>query len=446
MTVTVPIPTWKQFFRAYIESSFAAAAPSQSWNIAGTNGWRDQVVVPGAVRFTPNAGIMFPQNAAGKRALNRQPPIEGGQGAEGSLEMPVIPETIGVWLYAAMGGVTHTPTAGSAALTGTDVSTSAWDSQALDTDPDDSVGERLKFTLASSTASTDFAIIIEQPENNTVETITVGTSASSIDGDYYSKYYYTGTVYISTSGSVSSGGTATMAVAGQDSVSSVFTMADTNPSVGIQESGQPRGDAAGGNALLYKGCVVPSITLNYDRTALDGLLMATTTANGQYPTNATEVAYDDDPATYPALFKPFQGWTASLTKGGSAFDKVQVVTLTIGGGTELFPVSSGNQNPSGKTYGPQEITLALTLLPEDKTEWDALNAQTVGDYHLTFTSPYSASAAASYSLLFEFTKSYIETYEESVAGNLFSATLNLRTIEDSSDDVLKATLVSKMPL
>ena len=437
MTVPVPKQLWGQFFRAQFESSFGAGGGTADWNIGGNGGgatgWRDLAVIPGSVRINPTETQVFLENAAGKRAMNQQAPVPGAYEVSGSFEMPFVPELIYPVFRSVMGGVANAETAGSAALSSTAFASVA----TLDTQSNGT--EVLKFVIASSTASSSAAINIIQ-SGATVETITIGTSATSVDGDYYSKGAYDGTtnaITFSVDGTVTSG---MVVVSGVDYVTSTFTMANTNPSMKLEEAGHPK---SASNSGFYTGALFADFELTFDRTALDGLIMVTTNFASQFYAAATAGTYGNDVATY---YHPVAGWNVTLTKGGTAFDKLQQLTLTCNGGTVPFSVASGDQDIAGASYGPQSVIPTFTILPEDATEWNAFVGQTVGDYHILITSPNSIVDSTAWTTTIELTKSYIETYAETTADTLFGATMAMRTTDDSSDGIMKITHVSRIPV
>lgn len=437
MTVPVPKSLWGQFFRAQFEATFAGTVGTADWNIGGNgggaNGFRDLAVMPNSVRITPTETQVFLENAAGKRALNQQAPVPGQYETTGSFEMPFVPELIYPIFRSVLGGVSNVETAGSAALASTLFASVA----TLDTQPDGT--EVLKFVIASSTAASGAAINIIQ-NAVTVETITIGDNAGSVDGNYYSKGAYDGSVNaitFSIAGTVTGG---TVVISGVDYVTSTITPANTNPTMKLEEAGQPK---SASNSGYYAGTAFKDFELNFDKTALDGLVMLTTNFASKFYAAAAATTYGNDVATY---YHPFGGWTVTFTKGGVAFDKVQTMTLTVDGGTEHFRVASGDQDVAGLSYGPQQVTLALSILPEDATEWDAFVGQTVGDYHIVITSPNNIVDSTKWTTTIELTKAYIETYAEATSNNEFSADIAMRTIEDSSDGIIKITHVSRMPV
>ncbi len=437
MAAPVPKQLWQQFYRAQFETAFGAGGGTVDWNIGGNGGgatgWRDLAVIPGSVGITPTEAQIFMANAAGKRALNQQSPQPGAYEVAGSFEMPVLPELIYPIFRAVMGGVANVETAGAAALASTAFASVA----TLDTQPDGT--ELLKFVIASSTAASAAVINIIQSAA-TVETITIGTNAGTVDGDYYSKGAYDGSVNAITftiGGTVTSG---MVVISGVDKVTNTFTMSTSNPFMKLEEAGQPKSAT---NSSFYTGTAFKDVTLAFDRTAADGLLMATPTFASKFPTFATAGTYANDAALF---YHPLGAWTASLTKGGAAFDKVQSISLVIDGGTVLFPVASGDQDPAGGSFADQQVSGTFTILPEDGTEWDAFVGQTVGDYHLIFTSPNFIVDSDPWLITIEMTALYLETYVENAQEGMFGADLGIRTIDDATDGIVKITTVTRMPV
>ncbi len=437
MAAPTPKALWNQFFKAQFESTFGGAVGTADWNIGGNGGgaigFRDLAVMPNSVRINPVETQIFLENAAGLRELNQQAPVPGQRETTGSFEMPFVPELIYPIFRAVMGGVSNVETAGAAALASTAFASVA----TLDTQPDGT--ELLKFVIASSTAASAAVINIIQSAA-TVEIITIGSNGSTVDGDYYSKGAYDGSsnaITFTIEGTVTSG---TVVISGVDLVTSTLTMANTVSSMKLEEAGQPKSAA---NSGFYAGTAFKDFEITFDKTALDGLIMLTTNFSSKFYASATANTYANDVATF---YHPFAGWNVTLTKGGSAFDKLQQMTLATDGGTELFRVASGDQDPAGMSFGPQQVTATFAVLNQDATEWDEFVGQTVANYHIIFTSPNSIVDATKWTTTFELTKTYIETFAEGTSDTNFSAEMGLRTINDSSDGILKITHVSRMPV
>jgi len=385
----------------------------------------------------PKTTIMYPSTAAGNRAMNSALPIAGAYPSElGSLEFAVYPELIDRIFRAVFGSVSRTPTAGSAALASTAFGSVA----TLDTQPDGT--EQLKFTIASSTAASSAAINIIQ-DSVTVETITIGSNAGTVDGDYYSKGGYDGTtnaITFSVDGTVTDG---MVVVSGIDKNTNVFTAGDTNPSLVIEQAARPEADLGSSYSEYFPGLVIPTLQLAYDRSAPDSMLMATATIMGLTPVRAAAGTYANDAAKY---YRPIAGWTGALTLDSASWAEVVAANITIQPNTELYATSSGAQDPTGKIEGYFEVFGTLTILPEDETQWDAYRAQTVQDVELTFTTPFYIVDITGYSIKFEFTQFTIEDYTRNSQSMAQGAEIAFRTVYDSSDGPIKATAVSRMPV
>lgn len=439
MTAPVPLPIWKQFFRVAPESAFNTNTATADWNIGGNGGgatgWRDMAVIPGAVRMTPNVNNVFQEYASGKRAMNQQAPVEGPYSVEGSFEMPLYLELIDPFLYALMGTQTITPTAGSAALASS--LWGSWSGQALDTQSNGT--EQFKFVVTGSSAATSASVALIQSAA-TLETITIGTNASAVDGTYYTKGAYDGTsaaITLTTSGTVDGNAV----VSGVDLNTNVYTLSTSAPqTLKIEQAGQPM---SASNSMFYNGVVIPSMTFAFDRTASDGMVTVTAPFMSRFPAATTAGTYANDAKTY---YHPLQGWTASLTKDGAAFDKVVSCTFTITTNNALFVTSDGTQQPGGAYSGGAMVEGTLTILPEDATEWNLFTAQTVGDYHLVFTSPNNIVDSTPWTLTFEFSELYVANYVENVQDSLFGADITFRTTDDASDGIAKITNVCRMPV
>lgn len=438
MAVTAPKPSYGQYYRVQVESSYGGGGGSDDWPVGGNGGgnvgYRDMPVITGQTPIPAVETPIFATYQAGKRAINQQAPVPGGyEVGPHSLEMPVFLELIHPFLYGVLGSQTITPTAGSAAKAST-VFASLAD---LDTQSDGT--EQLKFVVSSSTDATAASIDIVQ-SGSTVETVNIGTSASSVDGDYYSKGAYDGSsnaITFSTNGTVTSG---SVVVSGIDLNTSVFSLGSTIPSFKIEEGGLPR---SASNSMFYTGAIFPDITFNYDRTALDGLLMATVNMVSQFPASATAGTWANDAKTY---YHPLGSWTASVTKDGVTVEKVQSASITVNGGNLLFPISAGSQDPSGKLQGAAEVTGTVRFVGEDATEWNDYVGQTVQDLHITFTSPNSIVDSTAFSILFEFSELYTEVHTPVHGDGYFVADLNFRTTDDASDGIIKVTTVDRMPV
>jgi hypothetical protein len=433
---------YKQYWRIRTEASFAAATPEggAEWNIGGNgggaNGWVDLPISRDSNGLQPKSTIVYPSVASGSRAMNAALPVAGAYPTElGSLESEFYPELADRILYLVMGSASRTQTAGSAALASTAFASVA----TLDTQPNGT--EQLKFVISSSTAASAAAINIIQ-SGATQETITIGTSAATVDGTYYSKGAYNGStnaVTFSVSGTVTAG---TVVVSGVDYTTNVFSAGSTNPSAVIEQGGRP--EAGSGNSEFFNGVVVPTAVLTYDRAAVDNMLMLNTTFQGLYDGTATAGAYAQDAASH---YKPFAGWTGALTIDGASWAEVASASITLQPNTRLYATSSGNQNPSGKTEGYFEVFGTMNLIPDGNSRWADYRAATVRDVNLTFTTPFYVVDTTAYSLSLDFTQLTFSDYSRDKQQGALGAPVGFRAIYNSTDGgPCKITTVCRMPV
>lgn len=432
---------WSRFFRYRSESSWNAATPAggADWALGGigggANGWFELPVIKDSDGLQPKSTIIYPSTMAGSRAMNAALPVAGAYPSElGSLEFAYYPELCDRIFRAVFGTVARTETAGTAAQASTAFASLA----TLSAQP--TGNEQLKFVIASSSASSSAAINIL--EGGVVkETITIGTSASSVDGSYYSKggYGAGGTVTLTIAGTVTSGN---VTVSGIGYVTNVHTVGNSTPSLVFEQGGRP--EAGSGNSEYFPGCVVPTLVLSYDRSAPDNMVMLNATIQGLNPTATTAGTFANHAAKF---YRPFAGWTAAATIDGVAWSEIAAMSLTIQPNTGLYAVSSGGQNPSGKLEGEVEVFGTITLLPGADTRWSDYRNSTVRNVEIEFLTPFYVTGTTPYRLLLEMTQTTFSDYTRNRQQNLAQgAELAFRTIYDSTDGPVKATSRCRLPV
>lgn len=436
-----PTAQWKSFWRIRSEASFDAASPEggADWNIGGNggggDGWIDMPAID-SDGLQPKRPVIFPTGMTGQRAMNGADPVQGANLPElGSIEFPVYPELIDRILASAFGQSSKTPTAGAAAKAST-----AFGSLAdLDTQPDGT--EVLKFVISDSSDATGASIDIIQ-DGLTVETITIGTNGSSVDGDYYSQGAYDGStnaITFSTSGTVTGGN---VVVSGIDYVTTEFTQYDTNPTLVIEQGGRP--EAGSGNSEFFPGVIVPALQFSYDRNTPDGLLMANATFHGQMPTGATAGTYANAVALY---YKPIAAWNGTLTLDGAGSSQIVSAQININSNSELYNASSGNQKAQGQIEGQLEVSGTINLRPDDETLFDAYKGATVRDFKLDFVTPHYVVDTTGWRVLFDMSTIYISDYTRTRIGQALGATLTFRGVYNTTESgAAKVTTRSRMPV
>lgn len=420
---------WAQFLRCRLETSFNASAPqtandwSQGVAPGGANGWIDIYDQIDSAGLVPNIPLIFPTGKSGSRLMNTADPVAGGQEAGlGSLTFPVYPELADRFLQVAMGVPTRTPTAGSAAQAATAFASLA----TLTTQPADN--EQLSFTIASSTAASGASINVIQ-SGVTVETISIPDSASSVDGVYYMRGYVadgsTNNVTFTVAGTVTAG---TVAVAGVSYVDVNFKVANSTPSMVIEQAG--RVESGSGNSEFFPGCKIPTIQFAYDRSAADNLLLMTSEVNGLYPTTATSTTYADEASTY---YRPFAGWLATVEIDDTANTEIISANININGNAEHFAVSDGNRGPGNVVEGMLEAFGTFTVVPNDSSRWDDFDAATPFKLEVEFLTPFYIEGTTPYRFKYTFNRAYIETYTRNAQGAAQGAEIAFRAVRNDTD-------------
>lgn len=434
--------TWKRYWRISTEASADVASPATKgdWHIGGNgggaNGWLDLPISKDTDGLQFHPPLIYPTPAAGNRAMNTADPVAGAYVPElGSLPFFVYPELIDRILRAVMGGVSRVATAGVAALASTAFASVA----TLDTQP--STLEQLKFVIASSTAATGAAINIIQ-NGVTVETITIGTNAGTVNGTYYSQGAYNGSVNavtFSITGTVTSG---MVTVSGVTKNTNTFTWATTNPTLAIEQGG--RIEAGSGNSEYFTGVIVPQMSLSYDRSAPDNLLTGEMTLHGMNRAAATQTTFQNSMAGF---YKPIAGWTGAFSIDAVANLELAAATLNFNNNNEIFAVSSGNQKASGAIEGEYEVMGELQMLPGDASRHtDFINA-TNRTLVLVFTTPYFITGTTPYTITMTFTRVFFGDYTRNRRGMVQAATIPFRAVYNATDaGACKIVTVSRMPV
>lgn len=439
--------TWKTGWRISREASFGAANPESKldWNIGGNgggvNGWIDLPAIDGD-GLTGKRPTIFPTGLTGLRAMNVATPVKGADMMElGSLEFPVYPENIDRIIIGLLGSVARVETAGAAAQASTAFASLA----SLTTQPNGT--EVLKFVIASSTAASAAAINIIQG-GVTVETITIGTSASTVDGDYYSKGAYDGSasaITFSVDGTVTSG---LVTVSGVDFATNTHTITtNNNPNYLVVEQ-QERIEAGSGNSQYFSGVITPESTFAYDRNAADGLLTCNTTFHGKLPTEATKTTYSEDVGKY---YQPIAAWNGAVKLDDVSYAEVVSANWTIRSNNGLYVVSSGNQTPTAGLTGQIEVTGQMTIIPADGSRHDDYLAGTVRDLEFDFLTGNYVVDTTPFRALFTFTEVYIEDYAQTrvtFGGTAaMGATVNWRGVYNTTDSgPLQIVTRSRLPV
>jgi hypothetical protein len=398
-------------------------------------GWFDLPVIKDNDGLQPKSTIIYPMTQAGSRAMNPALPVAGAYPTElGNLEMPFYPEMCDRLLQSIFGGVARVETAGTAAQASTAYASLA----TLSAQP--TGDEQFKFVIASSTASSSAVITILEG-GVAVETINIGTSVASVNGSYYSKggWGAGGTITFSVAGTVTGG---MVTVSGITYVTVTHSVATTTPSLVVEQGG--RIEAGSGNSEFLSGVVTPTIVLSYDRSAPDSMLMLNATVQGLYGAATTKTTFGNEAATF---YQPFAAWTGNVTADGSAWAEVVSAQITIAPNTEVYAVSSGSQNPTGKVEGEIEVFGTMTIIPSASTRWADYRASTVRNVELEFLTPFFVNGSTPYRLLLEMTQCTFSDYTRNRQNQAQGAELGFRAIYNSTDGgPAKVTTRCRLPV
>lgn len=435
-------PQWQNYWRVSREAAFGSTVNGDfSWNeVPGIGGWLDfpPMDIDG---LNATQVTIFPTGQSGSRGMHNAAPVAGAYEPDlGSLEFPVYPELIDPFLYNLFGQVTRTPTAGVAAQASTAFASLA----TLTTQPDNT--EMLKFSISGSTASSSAQINIIQ-NSVTVETINIGTSVSSVDGDYYSKGGYDGStndITFTVSGAVTGGN---VIVSGVDYVTNVFTAITgaTVPTLQIEQGGRP--EAGAGNSEFFTGVVAPSINLSYDRRAADGVLAAAMPLQGLFPgAGSTKTTFANDAVKY---YKPMAGWTgtALINNVAGSCNRIVSMNLDFLSNNTLLSASCGSRQPSEAIPGQFEISGTMIIRPDDETDWNNYVNTAVQGLSFDFVTPYFVDGTIGYQFKIEMSEAYIISYTRSRDGEAQTAELGFQaSYNDTDSGPIKITTRSRMPI
>jgi len=418
--------TWERFVNIAIEPSWGSDPTAGWWNQLGK--WIELPVQEGVGGLTFEETKIRPRAVAGKRSLDQMPPLDGAQVTGGTLDVLAIPDSLGWLLYAALGAESVSATADS-----NNSLLSAYDMSGGDTSltsqPD--ATSVLALTVASLAGSGNITITGTDINDDSIsETIAV-----SADGTYYTRKMFKSVVTdgVAIAAGITGG---TLTIDGYNKYVHTFTCADTNPSLQIEDYGDP--SAGSGKSWFYKGMVISELGLSFDVTDEGGILTLKPTFAGKTRTAASKTSARVSPHV------PLAGWTASANNG-SAFNKIISMDLTIKPNAGVYRAAVGSQSPAGAKYGGRLVEGTMRILVEDNTEYDKWAGNTLEDMVITFTSPELLSGSTYASLVLDLSAMYYETFPIEDADGIYAAATTFFTVEDATDNVVKATLTTCLP-
>jgi hypothetical protein len=429
--------TFKHYLRLGKESTWGTA-PSGSNEFNANGNWFSAITTSPLGSLVARAPKYRSKGSVAKRSQDQHPTVPLGQHSEGTLEIPFVPTYGGLFLAAALGAESVADTADAAILAATALSASPQTIDAGFTQPTATKYPYFKFTIdftgAATFGATGKIVVVGTDFADAVITETITFGAQSLDFIVYSQLSYKTITSVVLTGFSAGGGSGTVAIDGIVKTTHTITCADTSGSFALEQFGDP--SAGSGNSFIYTGLVQTGLQLAFSALEEEGLLVMTPTWQGKFPTTQTATAY-----AMP-LLRPWPSWGASVTKGWVAYARLQAAQLQITPGARLYRSAVNSQSPQGQIPLSRVISLSGQLYVEDNTEYDAWQNSSVGDYELTFTSPFKVTSTEYQSLKFEFTQMYFETIQTAEDDGMVVANFEAYTLEDASDNVLKATLIN----
>jgi len=379
------------------------------------------------------------KGATGQRSLDQHLPVSGARRSEGSLDIPFVSDVGGLLLRTALGADSAADTDDVILLTAGAINETPETFLAAGFDNPITANRYpyIECVVTAAAASTFIAGTVvltgTDPDDRAItETIVTPALAATESYTVYSKLSYKTLTSIVITGW--SSGTGTLVATAIQYTTHTITCADTNGSLAIDEHGDPA--AASGNIWRYTGLVIPQLNLAFAATEEEGLFVITPTLAGKFPTAIADPTYRLPPLT------PWPSWICSVTRGGSAYAKIQAANFQINTGTRLRRAATGSQDPAGKVDGGRTVQISGRLWFDDETEYDDWVNNALANYEFTFTSPYAVTSAIKQNLLLECTEFVWLTYDPVEDDGLIVADFTAYNKAHASDNVIKATLIN----
>ena len=394
--------SWERYVRLALEPTYDGAPTEGPYNELGDYFAAPTTSPIGSLRHI--AQRIRTIGTHGRRTTDQMAPIPAARRSEGSMDFPFAGDFGGALLYAAFGNVSSTDTPDPGALkASTPFDVTGTTTFSLDVQPD---------------GGTFFVITVENVDILGTVTIT-GTSMEGEDlievvnlaVNAAVKVYYSLNSFatVAVNGVVVSGPTdasaGTIIIAGIQQVSHDIQLADSAPSLRIEEFGDP--GAGSGNSWFYPGVLINSLGLAFDASVDDGLLVVSPTFAGQYPTGSTKSTYQ------LPVRRAYPAWTASASRDGTSYVRLLNMNMNINLGAILRRTAQGSESPQQPVFGGRQIQGQFRILTEDALEYTQFDTAAVVDMVFTFTTPYKLgdTPALVESLILTLEQVYLETYE-----------------------------------
>lgn len=291
----------------------------------------------------------------------------------------------------------------------------------------------LEFVVDDNVVAGTIVVTGMDPDDEPLtETINIGIHATP--WRYFTKNAFK---TVDASGVVITGPTAgTVIIHGWHKFEHTFILADTQPSVRIEEYGDAGAD--GTNSWFFTGLLIESLGLAFDVSADDGLLVASPQFQGQFPTAAAKSTYQ-----LPAR-RAYPAWTALVTRDGGAYARLMNMSMQLGNNARPIRTAQGVVSPTQPTFGARTLQGQMRILTEDNNEFTQFTEATLAAILLTFTTPYHLGGGFFEVLVLTMSEIFLETYESGDEQGLIAASLGFYSKEHVSNNALVAKLTNNV--
>jgi hypothetical protein len=428
-----PSPTFRTGLKIATEAS-RGTAPTNSLNPHWSQGgrWMD-VITDGLPQVYDQQAVIFPPGHAGKRSMNQQPPVVGRKWTEGEFTANVVADVLGLFLHAAMGGLSSNGVRSAASVLLTaEALNSASKSLVLVNQPSDS-GAVLQILISGTSLGGTISLSgIDAYGNGASETITY-TSAGS---------FYTRTSFSSIAASnlhiTSQNLNGSVTINGYKYWEHTFSASDQNPTYSIEKLGDPTAGAAS-RSFVYPAMVLRELTLNTPADTPDGIFQANTSWEGDPSGASTSTTINDASA-----MRIWPAWTLAISRDGSSWYKVTNQSLTINSGNRNYRAAAGVQGPQGSFFGAREVTGSFDILVDNEVEFKQWQGSSRTALHLLWDTDWKLTSSQDMRLSASLTDCYLESNSTGENDGAYQLSMDFRTIA-GSDDVFKAQLRAGTP-
>ena len=382
------------------------------------------LVTDGLPSIQDNQATIFPKGHAGDRRMDQQPPVQGRVWSEGDMSAPAMSDFLGVLLYAAMGAASTdaVPQASAGSLLVNEPINSNPKSLVLNNQPSDG-GKILRFELTGGvTAGTISISGIDSYGNGASELISFGSAASVF---CYSRTAWSS---IAASGIALSGtSVGVLTIQAFKYWQHTFTTNSSAPTLSFERQNNPTaGEASANKAFIHTGMVLKSLTLDSDPEAVDGVVLAKASFEGE-PAGTSAVTNTPSPSP----LRVWPSWAMRIRRdNGTQWDVVTKFTWTTNTGNRNYRAAAGAQGPQGSFFGAQDFTGDITILVNNELEYQKWKAASQLRLHALWTTPWKLGT--SNIQLSASIPAYLENVQVADADGAWSLTGNYRVVRDDN--------------